>query len=59
VLGFGALAFAITGWIRHEHPRVWLGALFLATAALAWEFVLVAVVIAFLLLLLCSVASNF
>ena len=56
-LGFGALALAIVGLIRHEHTRVWLAALGLAITALAWEYALLAVAVALIMLVVGALLS--
>ncbi len=58
VLGFGGLILAVVGWIRHEYQRLWLAAFGLAVTALAWEFMIIALVAAFFVLLVVSFASS-
>ena len=58
VLGFGALILAVVGWLRHEYPRLWLAAFGLAVTALAWEYMLIALMVAFLVVLVASLSSS-
>ena len=58
VLGFGALVLAVIGWLRHEYQRLWLAAFGMALTALAWEYMLIALIAAFFLMALGSLASS-
>ena len=59
VLAFLGLGSATVAWIRREHVRVWLAALALAVVAMAWEYALLGVAVALILLIVGSLLSSF
>ena len=56
-LGFAAMALGLTSWIRKEHIRLSGGAIALGLIAVGWEYVLIGILIAVVILIVSHISS--
>ena len=57
ILGFLAMVLGVVSWVKKDHIRISGGAISLGLMAVAWQFVLIGVVIAVVILILANISA--
>ena len=57
VLGFSAMVLGVISWVKKDRIRISGGAISLGLMAVAWQYVLIGVVIAIIILLIASISA--
>jgi hypothetical protein len=57
VLGFVAMVFGIISWVKKDHIRISGGAISLGLMAVAWQYVLIGVAIAIIILIIANLSA--
>jgi hypothetical protein len=57
VLGFLAMVFGIISWVKKDHIRISGGAISLGLMAVAWQYVLIGVTIAVIILIIANIGA--
>jgi len=57
ILGFLAMVLGIVSWVKKDHIRISGGAISLGLMAVAWQYVMIGVVIAVVILILANISA--